>query len=339
MAVVVDVAPPPVKAVPLSKPRLAAVLAAPLAFAALAWGSAVAVHGQLKPTATAPAPTPVEVDGAVVYARHCASCHGPNGDGDGVAQLDPRARAFGKEKFKFGTTVNGVPCDDDLARLVRRGIPGSAMPAFDHETLPEPELRAAIDHVRLLTRRGLYAELKRQAEDSVEGYFEPVKATKRVAEQTAVGQPIEIPAFDPPTPESIARGKALFLGKEAACSSCHGDQGRGDGPQGIARLAKLWEKEKKKEPLADDEKLLLRASMGGVLVFPRNLTSGVFKGGRDPAHIYARIKLGIPGALAMPAAEKLPPEDVRDLVNFVLSLSERAADGPRSGLAVAGAGQ
>ena len=333
MPVVVDVAPPPLRSVPLSKVRRAGLLVIPVAIATLAWGGALVVHGELKPTESSP-PASVEADGAAVYARHCAYCHGATGDGNGLAQLDPKARAFGKEKFKLATTANGIPCNDDLLRLLRRGIPGSAMPAFDH--LTESVLRAVGDHVRLLTRRGVYAELKRAAVESDEGVFDPVKTTKRVAELTAIGQPIETPAFDPVTPDSIARGRTIFLGKEAACSSCHGEQGRGDGPQGFARLERIRDKVAKGEPLATDEKDLLTESKGGTLVFPRNLTSGVFKGGRDPAHVYARIKLGIPGVFAMPAAEKLPPEDVRDLVNFVLSLSPDVAALPRNGVTVAG---
>ncbi|MFQ5780955.1 MAG: c-type cytochrome [Nitrospiria bacterium] len=37
----------------------------------------------------------------------------------------------------------------------------------------------------------------------------------------------------PATPENIAKGKALFTGK-ATCFTCHGNEGRGDGPAGAA---------------------------------------------------------------------------------------------------------
>lgn len=37
----------------------------------------------------------------------------------------------------------------------------------------------------------------------------------------------------PPTPENIAKGKELFTGK-ATCFTCHGNEGRGDGPAGAA---------------------------------------------------------------------------------------------------------
>lgn len=37
----------------------------------------------------------------------------------------------------------------------------------------------------------------------------------------------------PPTPENIAKGKEFFTGK-ATCFTCHGNEGRGDGPAGAA---------------------------------------------------------------------------------------------------------
>lgn len=36
-----------------------------------------------------------------------------------------------------------------------------------------------------------------------------------------------------PTPENIAKGKALFVGK-ATCFTCHGNEGKGDGVAGVA---------------------------------------------------------------------------------------------------------
>ena len=36
-----------------------------------------------------------------------------------------------------------------------------------------------------------------------------------------------------PTPENIARGKEIYLGK-GTCFTCHGNQGKGDGPAGPA---------------------------------------------------------------------------------------------------------
>ncbi len=57
---------------------------------------------------------------------------------------------------------------------------------------------------------------------------EPLKARvppDQIAEAKQMKNPI------PSTPESIAKGKALFEGK-GTCFNCHGKEGKGDGPAG-----------------------------------------------------------------------------------------------------------
>jgi hypothetical protein len=56
---------------------------------------------------------------------------------------------------------------------------------------------------------------------------------------------------------------------------------------------------------------------------PRDFGRGLFKGGRDPHQLYARIKKGMPGS-PMPSADQLNPEQIGDVINFVLSLSDPA---------------
>jgi mono/diheme cytochrome c family protein len=55
---------------------------------------------------------------------------------------------------------------------------------------------------------------------------------------------------------------------------------------------------------------------------PANLNRGIYKGGRRPLDIYWRIRKGINGA-KMPAHD-LPPEQIWDLVNFILTLPDDA---------------
>jgi len=58
---------------------------------------------------------PAEVEaGGRVYTSTCTGCHGP--DGDGVAGID-----FSQGKFRRAAA------DDDLARIIVRGIPGTPM--------------------------------------------------------------------------------------------------------------------------------------------------------------------------------------------------------------------
>lgn len=287
----------------------ASLVSAPLAFLALAWGGGAYLHSHLAP---APQPRPVppiaavvsQPDGAALYSFHCARCHGENGDGKGVVQVDPPARYFGFEKFKFARTVNGVPTDDDLLGILRRGIPGTSMPAFD--AVPEADLRAIIDHVRRLTRAGLYARMHKEGmkkyDDGDDDLPNPAALFQKAHGQALPGQLLSPPGdLGPTTPEAVARGRAAY---EKACMSCHGPQGAGDGPQ-----------------VKDMKDELGRPTR------PRNLTAGVYKGGGDAEHLHARIVLGIPGT-PMPASATLPPAEVRDLVHYIRSLAQPTAAAP-----------
>ena len=60
--------------------------------------------------------TPADVeDGGRLYRANCANCHGP--DGDGIPGID-----LGHGRFRQAAT------DEDLIRIIRRGIPGTPMP-------------------------------------------------------------------------------------------------------------------------------------------------------------------------------------------------------------------
>src|ERR1700733_10568728 len=59
---------------------------------------------------------PVQLDtGARLYSSTCSSCHGP--DGDLVSGVDLR-----KGQLRHAST------DDEVARVIQNGIPGTAMP-------------------------------------------------------------------------------------------------------------------------------------------------------------------------------------------------------------------
>lgn len=267
----------------------------PVLIGAATWGLAFVFRDAFVAGKTA---VPVSVsDGRTVYLNNCATCHGDQGDGRGTTYLEPRARAFGFDKFKFISTRNGVPTDDDLLRCLEHGIPGSSMPSF--ATLSESERRACIAEVRRLTRSGLYRKQVLRAQQN-EDDPEPEKFFRVAAEQSAVGEPLAIPEIPASTPEAVSRGREIYV---KLCASCHGPEGKGDGPQ--------------VRDMKNDD---------GTVNIPRDLTLGLYKAGGEPAQLYLRIRLGIPGT-PMPATDHLSDGEVADLIHFVRSL---AASGGRT---------
>src|ERR1700723_3330336 len=60
--------------------------------------------------------TPIDIeDGGRLYRANCSICHGAQGDE--VAGID-----LGHGRFRHATS------DDDIAAIIRTGIPGTAMP-------------------------------------------------------------------------------------------------------------------------------------------------------------------------------------------------------------------
>ena len=71
-------------------------------------------------------------DGGRVYQNTCANCHGP--DGDGVAGID-----LGRGQFRRPMT------DEELARTIRTGIPGTPMPASN---MPQEQADKVVAYLR-----------------------------------------------------------------------------------------------------------------------------------------------------------------------------------------------
>lgn len=252
---------------------------------------------------SAPAQAPAvavsaEQNGARLYGRLCATCHGVEGDGAGLAArfLYPKPRNFRQEQFRMVTTTNMIPSDDDLMHTLERGMPGSSMFSFAHLSLEDR--KALVAHVRELVRKGLEDRLKREAAEVGE---EPdLKAmAELIKDRTQPGPKLELPATWPEEDAaSIARGRELYV--KATCAACHGETGKGDGVQ-----------EQKDEM--------------GMPIRPRDYTRGIFKGGRDREPLYARIALGVPGT-PMPSSSALKPNEIADLVHYIRSLADPAAE-------------
>ena len=78
-------------------------------------------------------PAMASPDGAKLYVRNCAACHGENGNGGIGVPLALRS-------FQAGIS------DDYLRKTIRNGRPGRVMPAFSQ--LDESEIEAIVRHVR-----------------------------------------------------------------------------------------------------------------------------------------------------------------------------------------------
>jgi len=170
--------------------------------------------------------------------------------------------------YAFRTTQSGsLPTDEDILRTLRRGIPGTAMPAWSG--LPERTLWALVAHVQTLSPR--FASEPR-------------------------GVAIEIPAEQPATEASIARGRRVYV--RMGCVECHGREGRGDGP--AART------------LTDDL---------GQRVYPFDFTRGwKMKGGSSPSDVYRTFHTGIDGTPMPSYHDAIDEPDSWDLVHYTRSL-------------------
>ncbi|MDA1249244.1 MAG: cytochrome c [Planctomycetota bacterium] len=301
--------------------------------------------------------------GRNLYLRHCMHCHGVSGDGAGpTAQyftIKPRDYRLGK--FKFTSTKGGVRASrDDLYRIIKLGIPGTYMPSF--MLLPDSESRAITEYIRWLAMRGEMEgmvatqfsdfsvdRLKEEDAGAVEKEFNDDWAANASDYRTQIEGDLKTgwtdsedeqnviwplkkkaPDADPPdlelvpaprkvpTSESIANGRRLFMHKDIACFSCHGETARGNGVSTETRNKNLLTNEMNEKPgLYDD---------WGNLVKPRDLTSGIFRGGRRPIDLYRRIHTGIKGTPMQGFGGKsLDGDEIWDIVNYVLSIPVHGA--------------
>ena len=139
--------------------------------------------------------------------------------------------------------------------------------------------------------------------------------------------------------QSIARGYDMFHGLVANCFSCHGDTALGDGQ---LDAYDDWT-EKLVDPLTHtvfEDRLSLQDRPQPVRnIRPRNLRSGVYRGGRRPIDLYWRLRNGIDGS-KMPAVPVRGPNDppeqkglteseLWDLINYVRSLPYEELSRPR----------
>ena len=303
-----------------------------------------------------------------LYRRHCAHCHGTTGDGMGPTALilNPYPRDYRQGKFKFKATERAAkPTRIDLDRVIRYGVQGTAMPAFD--LLPGSQVEALIEYVKYLSMRGqteisLVIALADLSEGDkldtsrdmlVDEILQPIADSWAEAPDQIIN-PEPKPAIAPA--ESIAAGRELYYSTKANCVKCHGLGAQGDGQ---TTEYDDWSKvvnelkqdtDSQAETLATDTELdaQQRSELRDRVAFdsavvaddtlpprpakPRNLRQGIYRGGRRPVDLYRRIYAGVNGS-PMPgvgpatpgATGTLSSDEIWNLVDYVMSLPYEVA--------------
>jgi mono/diheme cytochrome c family protein len=100
------------------------------------------------PVAVVPPPAPdpdPDRRGELLFRVHCASCHGPDGRGDGpnAAALRPPPRDFAARPWRFEVTK------ESIRRVTLDGIPGSSMASF-RPALAPAEVEPLVGYVHHL---------------------------------------------------------------------------------------------------------------------------------------------------------------------------------------------
>jgi high-affinity iron transporter len=116
--------------------------------------------------------TPQQVaEGEGLYAQRCMQCHGPLGAGDGTV-----ARTLSQIPAEIGSLAwQAARNDDQLADVVRQGLPGTAMPA-SHE-LTQQQVQSVVAYLRTLPVK---SPAPAAAVARANGQRDPVAASRQV---------------------------------------------------------------------------------------------------------------------------------------------------------------
>jgi len=183
----------------------------------------------------------------------------------------------------------------------------------------ESETPTPTGRVKVGERKGSYIQVKSESDEEL-GWVEDSKLEARTGLDLETRQP---------TIASIRNGKKLFLSDDLKCYQCHGTTGRGDGPN-----TEVHWPIPKTTPERFYEKVGLHDEWGQPIQ-PRNLTRGLYRGGRRPIDLYRRLYAGIKGT-PMPSystgkfqGKDLTDSDFWDIINFVQTLPFEPASGTK----------
>ncbi len=208
--------------------------------------------------------------GKQLYRRYCVGCHGPLGDGRGenAPWIDPKPRDFVTGTFKCRSTPTGaLPTDEDLYKSVTRGFVNSNMPSW----MP----------------------LTKQERADLVAYVKTFSSSFREEKPPS---PLSMPSESAANQQSIQSGNELY--QKMNCWSCHGKEGRGDGPSA--------------QTLVDNR---------GYPIPPYDFSVGTrFKCGESNQDLYRILMTGLDGTPMPSFANGLTPAQAWDVVHYIRTL-------------------
>ena len=232
--------------------------------------------------------------GKLVYRRYCSSCHGTDGKGSRLSAGGKAPRDLTAGFYKF-TSVRGdaLPTDDDLTRVIKRGIKGTQMGPHD---LPEADISAVVQYLKTFAPR--WAD---------EAAGEPIPTSDNPWEGDRMG--------------AIARGYEVYHA-EAQCWACHPAYANSEQLLNMSRSLdrRLGEPERKSLKIRDNvhSSALVDTRYGKVL--PPDFLSDRLPAAQGRAGLYRAIAAGIGGTPMPTWVDRLSNQDLWAVVHYVQEL-------------------
>lgn len=264
-------------------------------------------------------PAAVLNEGHDAYMHYCSACHGEQGDGRGPSApgMRPPPRDLRTGLFKFGgVSVGELPHDADLDRLLRRGLRGTPMLAWD---MSDRERHAIVQYIKTFSPRWRDEGPGERIEVA------PDPWAGREAEAFEVGKRI----YHLSGVENDADGNPKYF--LVGCSGCHPSyisvaerielsrRYTGAPPAALASLADMYRPSLKASEIQVGDHTLQ--------ILPIDFLFHPIKNGDSLPELYRTIAAGVAGA-AMPAWKGvLNEESLWALTHYVAGLA-RLAGGP-----------